>query len=226
VDHDQLFKAVLTAQLPPFLELFFQDEAALLDLDAAQFVDKQLFAAPPMGPEREVDVLAEIPLRGAGTGVAGALVAIQIEVQAQREPEFVWRNLEYFALLRRLRGVPVFPIALFPLVDVLGSARRCSATRSWSLRISPSHCARWMPRPTSRGHRRSRGRSPRACVRPRRRRPAATSWPASVVSWRAVASRARRRANCSPMSSRRICRWRGMTPTSLNSSCESRRTSN
>jgi hypothetical protein len=123
VDHDQLFKAVLTAQLPPFLELFFPEEAALLDLSAAHFVDKQLFAAPPMGPGREVDLLVDIPLRAAGGAATGALVAIQIEVQAQREPEFVWRNLEYFALLHRLRGVPVFPIALFPLVDVLGSAR-------------------------------------------------------------------------------------------------------
>jgi hypothetical protein len=57
VDHDQLFKAVLTAQLPPFLELFFREEAAQLDLEAARFVDKELFAAPPMGPEREVDLL-------------------------------------------------------------------------------------------------------------------------------------------------------------------------
>jgi hypothetical protein len=121
VDHDQLFKAVLTAQLPPFLELFFREEAAQLDLAAARFVDKELFAAPPMGPEREVDLLVDIPLRapaGATGAPAGALVAIQIE--AQREPEFVWRDLEYFALLRRLRGVPVFPIALFPIVDVLG----------------------------------------------------------------------------------------------------------
>src|SRR5260370_36746533 len=45
---------------------------------------------------------------------------MQIEVQAQREPECVWRDLEYFALLCRLRGVPGFPIALFPIVDVLG----------------------------------------------------------------------------------------------------------
>jgi hypothetical protein len=123
VDHDQLFKAVLTAQLPPFLELFFQDEAALLDLGAARFVDKELFAAPPMGPGREVDILVDVPLRAPGATATGALVAIQIEVQAQREPEFIWRNLEYFALLHRLRGVPVFPIALFPLEDVLGSAR-------------------------------------------------------------------------------------------------------
>jgi hypothetical protein len=98
VDHDQLFKAVLTAQLPPFLELFFREEAAQLDLEAARFVDKELFAAPPMGPEREVDLLVDIPLRapaGATGAPVGALVAIQIEVQAQREPEFVWRDLEY-----------------------------------------------------------------------------------------------------------------------------------
>lgn len=131
MDHDQLFKAVLTAQLQPFLELFFADEAAQLDLPRARFVDKELFAAPPMGPVREVDLLVDVPLRagGAGKRAAGSddtshtLVAIQIEVQSQHEPEFIWRNAEYYVLLRRLRGLPVFPIALFPLADVLGRSR-------------------------------------------------------------------------------------------------------
>ena len=63
MDHAQLFKAVLIAQLPPFLELFFREEAAQLDLEAARFVDGGLFAAPLMGPERKVDLLVDIPLR-------------------------------------------------------------------------------------------------------------------------------------------------------------------
>jgi hypothetical protein len=130
VDHDQLFKAVLTAQLAPFLELFFPDEAAQLDLDRARFVDKELFAAPPMGPGREVDLLADVPLRATGgaatrSGQAprSALIAIQIEVQSQRDPEFIWRNAEYYVLLRRLHGLPILPVALFPITDVLGGRR-------------------------------------------------------------------------------------------------------
>lgn len=128
MDHDQLFKAVLTAQLAPFLELFFPGEAAQLDLERARFVNKELFAAPPMGPGREVDLLADVPLRAAGGSRAGqtphsALIAIQIEVQSQRDPEFMWRNAEYYVLLRRLRGLPVLPIALFPITDVLGGKR-------------------------------------------------------------------------------------------------------
>lgn len=63
MDHAQLFKAVLIAQLPPFLELFFQEEADQLDLEAERFVDGKLFAAPPMGPERKVDLLVDIQLR-------------------------------------------------------------------------------------------------------------------------------------------------------------------
>ncbi|GAC1447780.1 MAG: hypothetical protein PVSMB4_03910 [Ktedonobacterales bacterium] len=127
MDHDQLFKAVLTAQLAPFLALFLPMEAAQLDLAQARFVDKELFAAPPMGPSREVDILADVPLLASGASgnrpSDHALVAILIEVQSQREPGFVWRNLEYYTLLRRIRGLPVFPIALFPLDDVLGQER-------------------------------------------------------------------------------------------------------
>ncbi len=144
MDHDQLFKAVLTAQFAPFLALFFPQEAAQLDLAHVHFVDKQLFADPPSGVAREVDLLAEVPLRPptaadiagrvatldapepteaaavAGADAGRALVAIHIEVQAQRDPSFVWRELEYYALLRRVRSLPIIPIALFPLVDVLG----------------------------------------------------------------------------------------------------------
>jgi hypothetical protein len=133
MEHDQLFKSVLTAQLPPFLELFFPDEAWRLDLGRARFVDKELFAAPPMGPGREVDVLAEIPLRAGAAAersdADSALVAVHIEVQSRRERGFVWRNLEYYALLRRIEEKPVFPIALFPMVNVLagGLGRRPSA---------------------------------------------------------------------------------------------------
>ena len=127
MDYDQLFKAVLIAQLRAFFELFFPSEAARLDLARARFVDKELFTAPPMGPGREVDLLAEVPLLAPGGSVGsktgGALVAIHIEVQAQREPGFIWRNLEYYAILRRLLKLPVFPIAFFPLVDVLGQGR-------------------------------------------------------------------------------------------------------
>ena len=120
---------MITAQFGPFLELFFPDEAVQLDLDQARFVDKELFADPPMGPGREVDILADVPLRAAGaSGPGGApsatLVAIHIEVQSQHDPEFHWRMLEYYALLCRLRGLPVLPIALVPIADVLGRRHR------------------------------------------------------------------------------------------------------
>lgn len=145
MDHDQLFKTVLAVQLAPFLELFFPQDAAQLDLAHAHFVDKQLFGDPPAGAAREVDLLAEVPLRtSAAPGLtpeataedaepARALVAIHIEVQAQRDPSFLWRELEYYALLRRVRGLPIFPIALFPLVDVLGQGRGPRPTEGYEV---------------------------------------------------------------------------------------------
>src|SRR5579859_2631871 len=127
MDHDQLFKAVLTAQLAPFLELFFPEESSQLELNQVRFVDKELFAAPPMGPGREVDILADVPLRPLrqphDEAARHTLVAIQIEIQSQREPHFLWRELEYYALLRRMHELPILPIAFFPLVDILGRKR-------------------------------------------------------------------------------------------------------
>lgn len=133
MDHDQLFKAVLSACLVAFLELFFPELVTQIDLTQARFVDKELFSAPPMGPGREVDLVVEAPVRApAGTAptassvgreAGGMRVAIWIEIQAQRDPTFIWRMLEYYALVRRIIGLPVLPIALFPLVDVLGRER-------------------------------------------------------------------------------------------------------
>ncbi len=133
MDHDQLFKAVLSACLVAFLELFFPELVTQIDLTQARFVDKELFSAPPMGPGREVDLVVEAPVRapagaalsgsGAGREPGGARVAIWIEIQAQRDPAFIWRMLEYYALVHRIMGLPVLPIALFPLVDVLGRER-------------------------------------------------------------------------------------------------------
>ena len=120
MDHDQLFKAVLMAQLAAFLELFFPELAAQFVLTSTRFVDKELFSAPPMGPGREVDLLAEVDLRdpvsvaGAAGKRTGATVAVWIEIQAQRDPEFVWRHLEYYALLQRIRGWSVLPLVLSP----------------------------------------------------------------------------------------------------------------
>jgi hypothetical protein len=85
VDHDQLFKAVLTAQLPPFLELFFREEAAQLDLEAARFVDKELFAAPPMGPEREVDLLMTLSMAKAKGLLASGYPANELLARCPRE---------------------------------------------------------------------------------------------------------------------------------------------
>ena len=133
MDHDQLFKAVLSACLAAFLELFFPELVTQIDLTQARFVDKELFSAPPMGPGREVDLVVEAPVRApagaaptapsAGREPGGMLVAIWIEIQAQRDPAFIWRMLEYYALVRRIIGLSVLPIALFPLVDVLGQER-------------------------------------------------------------------------------------------------------
>ncbi len=60
MSHDQLFKEVLQAHLQDFLELFFPDVAARLNLDSPRFRDKEFFTDFPKGSRREADVVAEL----------------------------------------------------------------------------------------------------------------------------------------------------------------------
>src|SRR5260370_17995807 len=145
---------------------------------------------------------------------------MQIEVQAQREPECVWRDLEYFALLCRLRGVPVFPIALFPIVDVLGSGHgrrpRLGYERVVQREVVLGHtvlefaflavtlraldAARIWRSPT-----RWPGHSPRGCDQGPARRRASPNSPVCVVSLREAVHIATRRKSSWPTWWKPIC---------------------
>jgi hypothetical protein len=107
--HDQVFKGFLRRFLPEFLELFFPDFAARLDLGSLQFPDKELFKGFRDGASRGPDVVARVRTQAGEPEI----VVVHIEAQARTEADFGKRMFEYYALLWLQFEVPVFPIVLY-----------------------------------------------------------------------------------------------------------------
>ncbi len=59
MDHDCLFKDLLTTFFTEFLELFFPDMAAI-DREHIEFLDKEVFPDLNTGDRNEVDLLAKV----------------------------------------------------------------------------------------------------------------------------------------------------------------------
>lgn len=110
-EHDQRFKTLLREFLPEFLCLFFPDRAEAFDLDRIEWLDKELFVAPPHGEKLEVDLLAKLPLRSA-EGQTLALIHIEVESHGS-VAEMPGRMFEYFRLVRRDHSDPMLPIAVY-----------------------------------------------------------------------------------------------------------------
>jgi hypothetical protein len=62
-DHDQRFKTLLKEFLGPFVELFFPEQARLLDFDHIEWLENEAFPDPPEGMRRSLDLVCKVPLR-------------------------------------------------------------------------------------------------------------------------------------------------------------------
>jgi hypothetical protein len=107
IDHDRLFKELLTNFFLDFLKLFVPYAADLLDGNSFEFIDKELFTDVTSGERWEVDIVAKGMLRG-----ESACFLIHVENQASRKGNFAERMFLYGARLYEKHRLPVFPVAL------------------------------------------------------------------------------------------------------------------
>ena len=91
IDHDRLFKELLTAQAWEFIELFMPEVAAYLEKDSLQVADKELFADIPGVPRQEADLV----FRGRFKG-QDAFFLIHFEHQSTAPANIPKRMLDYF----------------------------------------------------------------------------------------------------------------------------------
>jgi hypothetical protein len=108
IDHDYLFKELLTTFFVEFLELFFPSILEYLDPDSIQFVDKELFTDLVRGEKKIMDIVALAKFQEQDYSFL-----IHIENQATNAPEFNRRMFRYFCSLFLKYDRPIYPIVVF-----------------------------------------------------------------------------------------------------------------
>ena len=94
IDHDRLFKELLTTFFVEFIELFLPSVARYLDGDRIEFLDKEVFTDVTVGERHEADLVVKARFRGQDT-----CFLVHLESQSVREPSFAKRMFRYFARL-------------------------------------------------------------------------------------------------------------------------------
>lgn len=108
IDHDALFKKLLTNFFGEFLELFLPEVLAYIDRASIMALDKEIFAAIGDEPNLEADVLMKANFKGKETWFI-----IHVEPQSYTQNTFSRRMFVYFANLYLHYDKPIYPVALF-----------------------------------------------------------------------------------------------------------------
>lgn len=108
IDHDRLFKELLTTFFVEFLQLFFPEVLEYLDVDSIQFVDKELFTDIVEGQKKILDVVALAQFQAQNYSFL-----VHVEAQASNQTDFNQRMFRYFCNLFLKYNRPIYPIVIF-----------------------------------------------------------------------------------------------------------------
>jgi predicted transposase/invertase (TIGR01784 family) len=108
MNHDELFKQLLSTFFIEFLELFLPHVADSIDRNSVTFLPQEYFADLSVGEKQVIDLLAEVRLAGEDAGFL-----IHVENQASTEANFTRRIFFYFARLHQKYLQHIYPIVVF-----------------------------------------------------------------------------------------------------------------
>ena len=108
MDHDRLFKQLLTTFFFEFIALFLPEVDKYLSRETIEFLDKEIFTDVTGGERREVDVIAKVKFRDTDT-----FFLFHAEPQSESRGDFPRRMFHYVARLDEKFGLPVYPVAIF-----------------------------------------------------------------------------------------------------------------
>jgi hypothetical protein len=139
-DHDQRLKVLLKEFFEAFFLAFFSDWAARFEFTAIDWLDKELFLAPPQGERRQLDLVAQLRLRPEAPpvreGMTDLVALVHVEVESRPSvAAFRPRMFDYYVQLRRDTGLPVLPIALFLRVGLDGIGWDAYEEHFWEQRV-------------------------------------------------------------------------------------------
>ncbi|KIQ94224.1 hypothetical protein LH47_01707 [Anoxybacillus thermarum] len=108
IDHDRLFKELITTFFEEFLLLFFPHVHEHIDFQHVSFLSEELFTDVTAGEKYRVDLLVQTKLKG-----EDSLIIVHIENQSYVQPSFPERMFIYFSRLFEKYRKRMLPIAVF-----------------------------------------------------------------------------------------------------------------
>ncbi len=109
MEHDRLFKELISTFFFDFVKLFLPEVAQYLEMDGpVEFLDKELFTDVSSKERHYVDILIKVRFKG-----SPAFFLIHVENQASHEVNFPRRMFRYFARLYDKYNLPVYPVVIF-----------------------------------------------------------------------------------------------------------------
>ncbi|WP_341531342.1 Rpn family recombination-promoting nuclease/putative transposase (plasmid) [Nostoc sp. UHCC 0302] len=114
IDHDRLFKELLSTFFVEFLDLFLPQVASQIDRDSIQFLPQEVFTDVTSGERKEIDLLAQVRYQQQET-----YFLIHVENQSSTQSEFPKRMFKYFARLLEKYDLPIYPVVIFSFDEPL-----------------------------------------------------------------------------------------------------------
>ncbi|MHC5862196.1 Rpn family recombination-promoting nuclease/putative transposase [Nostoc sp.] len=108
IDHDRLFKELLSTFFIDFLDLFLPQVASQIDRNSIQLLPQEVFNDVTSGEKKEIDLLAQVRYQQQDT-----CFLIHVENQSYTETAFAKRMFKYFARLHEKYDLPIYPVVIF-----------------------------------------------------------------------------------------------------------------
>ncbi|ELS02417.1 hypothetical protein Xen7305DRAFT_00021310 [Xenococcus sp. PCC 7305] len=108
IDHDRLFKELLSTFFIEFIELFFPQVMTYLEPDSIAFLDKEVFTDVTAGERYEADLLVKAQFQN-----RSSYFLVHVENQSYNQANFNKRMFRYFARLYEKYDLPIYPVVVF-----------------------------------------------------------------------------------------------------------------
>ncbi|MCC5619634.1 Rpn family recombination-promoting nuclease/putative transposase, partial [Nostoc sp. CHAB 5836] len=108
IDHDRLFKELLSTFFIEFLDLFLPQVVSQIDRNSIQFLPQEVFTDVTSGEKKEIDLLAQCRFQQQDT-----CFLIHVENQSYTETAFAKRMFKYFGRLHEKYDLAIYPVVIF-----------------------------------------------------------------------------------------------------------------
>ena len=114
IDHDRLFKELISTFFIEFIELFLPEIADGIDKNSIQFLPEEVITDVTAGEKKVIDLLVKVKYLEQDT-----FFLIHIEAQSYNQQDFAKRMFKYFARLHEKYDLPIYPVVIFSFDEPL-----------------------------------------------------------------------------------------------------------